>query len=90
MRVVLGLLGGVLSLLLPVLLLLGLEGEDGKVLLQDIADQNGWNEKTMKGWFGTGSKRNRELCKLFEKTSREGDKRTYIQRKKQGEQGATV
>ena len=67
-----------------------LEGEDGKVLLQDIADQNGWNEKTMKGWFGTGSKRNRELCKLFEKTSREGDKRTYIQRKKQGEQGATV
>ena len=66
-----------------------LEGEDGKVLGQDIADQTGWVEKTMRGWFSNGTKRNVELCKLFEKTTKDGDSRVYYQRRKKPEKGAT-
>lgn len=67
----------------------GLEGDDGKALGQDIADQNGWDIKTMNGWFGNGKKRNADLCRMFEKTKRDGDERVYYQRKKQKEEGAT-
>lgn len=65
----------------------GLVDEDGKVLMQDLADQMEVDVKTIGAWLGTGKKARKDLKKVFEKIRKDDDKDnnyTYIQKKQGG------
>ena len=64
----------------------GLVDEDGKVLMQDLADQMEVDVKTIGAWLGTGKKARKDLKKVFEKIRKnEGEDKNYtLIRKKSG------